>query len=77
MEFLKMTQSHIYGNDWYCPKYTHDTSEDWSHVFLCPQQCRFLLNCIKLVQDQIITEISDHLIGTASRAKTELLKLNL
>ena len=77
MEFLKMTQPHIYGNDWYCPKCTHDIPEDWSHVFLCPEQRRFLLNCIELVQERIITEISDHLIGNVSNAKKELLKMNI
>ncbi len=77
MEFLKMTQPHIYGSDWYCPKCTNDNPEDWSHVFLCPEQRRFLINCIELVQERILNEISDHLIGNVANAKKELLKMNI
>jgi ribonuclease HI len=77
MEFLKLTQPHIYGNDWFCPKCKDDSPEDWSHVFLCPEQRRFLINCIELVQERILTELSDHLIGTMVGAKKELLKLSI
>jgi ribonuclease HI len=77
MEFLKLTQPHIYGNDWYCPKCNHNVPEDWAHVFLCPEQRRFLLNCIDLVQERIIADISEYLIGTVTQATKELLKMNV
>ena len=78
LEFLKLTQPHIYNETWFCVK-CQDTAyrETWAHTFLCPSQRPFLLSCIDLLQEKLIDEIKEHVIGSTQYISKELTKLNL
>ncbi len=76
LEFLKLTQPHIYDDSWLCPK-CGTAKETWRHVYLCPQQRRFLELCIEMVIEKLVDTCGDYTIDTNDIFKDKLSKLNI
>ncbi len=76
LEYLKLTQPHIYDDNWLCPKCNIE-KETWYHVFLCPQQRRFLELCIELTIEKLVDACVNYTIDSNDNFKDKLNKLNI